>query len=333
MIPVRFAIVMILVLTALALRCSNGSPAAILRSLGQERQEGKSTFITKAVSDEQSNRILEEYLKDGIGVFKFGMKTSEVNQRLPSPSYSWQNTTFELNGTRYQSINRMESDFTMQWVWEYMHYFDSYINAFNETRAMFGGNPCVSDLAVNFLFRNDSLIRIDLTATDQIDCQSNEPVFDAIANFFQVRIVKFSPLGIELKRFGQQIVVLFTGNMFLNGAYGPAYQAGVRPLDELIAINGQSINGSTDSEIATKLQGPPGSQIVLTIKRANEGKPRDLFITRGRLADGERFRAETKLVCFSGYYSHISMTNRVTIAQPEAGEGCEDALTFRPGFY
>ena len=336
MTPVRFAIVMILVLMALVIRCSNGTPAAILRSLEQARQEERgSKFITEAISDEQSSSIVEEYLKDGIGIFQFGMSIEKLQEILPNPQVTTsypQDNTFYRGSEKYYSIWRELTDFAqLNYVWRYINAFDKYISAFNKEWPILGNSACLSAFSgVRFLFRDEGLTRINFWAADFTDCASHEPAFDAIASFFHVKIVKFSALGMELNHVGQHIGVTL-GTL----DNGPASRAGVKLFDELIAINGHSINGSTNSEIATKLRGPPGSEIVLTLKRANDDKPRDFSVTRGPVADAERFHAKSKLVCFSGSYAHHPWSSAtISIGRPTAGLGCEDlALVGESEFY
>ena len=78
----------------------------------------------------------------------------------------------------------------------------------------------------------------------------------------------------EEKRTGVRIVHPFEGS--------PAEKAGLRPGDEIIAVDGQDVTNMLLDEAVTLIRGPAGSQVVLTIKRDGE-EPFDVTITRARV--------------------------------------------------
>jgi carboxyl-terminal processing protease len=47
----------------------------------------------------------------------------------------------------------------------------------------------------------------------------------------------------------------------------PAARAGLRAGDELVAIDGASASGTDVVSVARRLEGPPGSALVLTLRR------------------------------------------------------------------
>ncbi len=61
----------------------------------------------------------------------------------------------------------------------------------------------------------------------------------------------------------------------------PAWEAGIKPGDKVIAVDGTSTKGLSLVEASQLMRGKKGSKTVLTIARDNEDKPRDISITRG----------------------------------------------------
>ncbi|MDD5469154.1 MAG: S41 family peptidase, partial [Anaerolineales bacterium] len=63
----------------------------------------------------------------------------------------------------------------------------------------------------------------------------------------------------------------------------PAEKAGLKPGDEVIAIDGEDMTG-VDGELARqKVLGPAGSKVTLTIRRAGVEAPFDVVVTRGSI--------------------------------------------------
>lgn len=61
----------------------------------------------------------------------------------------------------------------------------------------------------------------------------------------------------------------------------PAEAAGLQPEDRIIAVDGVSIVGLSLSEMISKVRGPAGSEVVLTVEREGE-QPFDVTVTRDR---------------------------------------------------
>lgn len=61
----------------------------------------------------------------------------------------------------------------------------------------------------------------------------------------------------------------------------PAEAAGLQPEDRIVAVDGVSIVGLSLSEAISKVRGPAGSEVVLTVEREGE-QPFDVTITRDR---------------------------------------------------
>jgi carboxyl-terminal processing protease len=68
-------------------------------------------------------------------------------------------------------------------------------------------------------------------------------------------------------------------------AEGPAAQAGVRPGDYVIAVDGIGIEDKSILEADSMLHGLPGKKIKLTIFRNSKTKPQDIALTFGNPAD------------------------------------------------
>ena len=63
----------------------------------------------------------------------------------------------------------------------------------------------------------------------------------------------------------------------------PAQAAGLKPGDEIIAIDGEDMTGSTPEEVRQRVLGPAGTEVKLTITREGESEPLEFLITRARI--------------------------------------------------
>jgi carboxyl-terminal processing protease len=59
----------------------------------------------------------------------------------------------------------------------------------------------------------------------------------------------------------------------------PARQAGIQPGEVIIAVNGESIAGQDADAVTSRIRGPAGTEVTLTI-RSQDGKSRDITLTR-----------------------------------------------------
>jgi len=60
----------------------------------------------------------------------------------------------------------------------------------------------------------------------------------------------------------------------------PAYKAGVKAGDKIIKINGESTKGMSLYDAVTRLRGPKGTSVTITIVREGLGEPMDITIVR-----------------------------------------------------
>lgn len=65
----------------------------------------------------------------------------------------------------------------------------------------------------------------------------------------------------------------------------PADQAGLRPGDKIIAIDGEDMTGVAPEEAHLKVLGPAGTTVALTISREGESEPLEITITRAHIVE------------------------------------------------
>jgi len=71
------------------------------------------------------------------------------------------------------------------------------------------------------------------------------------------------------------VVVLFAG--------APAYKAGIRPGDVIIAVDGKPTDNMTTSDVADLLKGPKGTTVHITMLREGMDKPLDFAVIRDEI--------------------------------------------------
>ncbi len=86
---------------------------------------------------------------------------------------------------------------------------------------------------------------------------------------------QFGGLGVELTLQNQVLTVISPIEDT------PAWHAGVKPGDKIVAINGKTTKGVTLVEASGMVKGKMGVPVVLTVVRENEDKPLDIKIVRG----------------------------------------------------
>lgn len=88
----------------------------------------------------------------------------------------------------------------------------------------------------------------------------------------------FEGIGATLRQLsagGVQIVRTFEGS--------PAQKAGVLPGDIIEAVDGTPTTGLSTYEVAALVRGPKGTQVTLSLRRADKPKPFDITIVRDRI--------------------------------------------------
>jgi len=90
----------------------------------------------------------------------------------------------------------------------------------------------------------------------------------------------------------------------------PAYRAGIRPGDVIIAVDGKPTDNLTTSEVAEMLKGPKGTTVRITILREGSDKPLDFSVVRDEIP---RASVDLHFMIRPGVgYMHISGFNETT---------------------
>ena len=64
----------------------------------------------------------------------------------------------------------------------------------------------------------------------------------------------------------------------------PAVKAGIRAGDMILEVDGKDIKGETLSKVVSRIRGPSGTQVVLTVQREGDPESKKISITRSRIA-------------------------------------------------
>ncbi len=86
---------------------------------------------------------------------------------------------------------------------------------------------------------------------------------------------KFEGVGIEIGVRNDQLQVIAP----LEGT--PAQEAGLRPGDKILAVDGESTADFTLEDAVSRIRGPKGTEVVLKVGRESWDSPRDVSVTRG----------------------------------------------------
>ncbi|QLY25341.1 S41 family peptidase [Bdellovibrio sp. KM01] len=109
----------------------------------------------------------------------------------------------------------------------------------------------------------------------ELDPHTNFMPPDIFKDFETETSGEFGGLGIEISNQNGILTIISP----IEDA--PAWQAGIKAGDKVIAIDGNSTKGMSLVEASSFMRGKKGSKIVLRVVRENEEKPRDITITRG----------------------------------------------------
>lgn len=102
---------------------------------------------------------------------------------------------------------------------------------------------------------------------------------------------------------------------------GPAFNAGLKVNDVIIAVDGKKVAGIELTEIVNKIRGPEGTSVTLSINRAGDATPHELKIVRRRV---EIPSAEGKLL--PGNVAYISVSNFAEPTPKQFGAALDKAI-------
>jgi len=99
-------------------------------------------------------------------------------------------------------------------------------------------------------------------------------------------------------------------------AGAPAYRAGIRPGDIIVAVDGKPTDNMTTSEVADLLKGPKGTTVHIAVLREGSVKPLDFAVVRDEIP---RYSVDLHFLIRPGIgYLHISGFQETTEAETSA---------------
>src|SRR5712671_5744264 len=138
-------------------------------------------------------------------------------------------------------------------------------------------------------------------------------VLDPHSNFFDPKQYaqlredqrgKYYGVGMQVGPRNNQVIVIapFAGT--------PAYKAGIRPGDVIIAVDGKPTDNMSTSDVAELLKGPRNTNVRITIAREGMDKPLEFNVVRDEIP---RYSVDLHFLIRPGVgYMHVSAFNETT---------------------
>src|ERR1700677_208621 len=138
-------------------------------------------------------------------------------------------------------------------------------------------------------------------------------VLDPHSNFFDPKAYaalreeqrgKYYGVGMQVGPRNNKVIVIapFAG--------APAYRAGIRPGDIIVAVNGKPTDNMSTSDVADLLKGPKGTTVHITIVREGTDKPIEFAVVRDEIP---RYSVDLHFLIRPGIgYLHITGFNETT---------------------
>ncbi len=138
-------------------------------------------------------------------------------------------------------------------------------------------------------------------------------VLDPHSNFFDPKAYsllredqrgKYYGVGMQVGPRNNKVIVIapFVGT--------PAYRAGIRPGDIIVAVDGKPTDNMTTGDVADLLKGPKGTTVHITIVREGADKPIEFAVVRDEIP---RYSVDLHFMIRPGIgYMHISGFNETT---------------------
>ncbi len=132
-------------------------------------------------------------------------------------------------------------------------------------------------------------------------------VLDPHSNFFDPKSYaalreeqrgKYYGVGMQVGPRNSKVIVIapFAG--------APAYRAGIRPGDIIIAVDGKQTDNMSTSDVAELLKGPKGTSVKITVLREGTDKPLDFNVVRDEIP---RYSVDVHFLIKPGIgYIHVS---------------------------
>ncbi len=132
-------------------------------------------------------------------------------------------------------------------------------------------------------------------------------VLDPHSNFFDPKSYaalreeqrgKYYGVGMQVGPRNNKVIVIapFAG--------APAYRAGIRPGDIIIAVDGKQTDNMSTSDVAELLKGPKGTSVKITVLREGTDKPLDFTVIRDEIP---RYSVDVHFLIRPGIgYIHVS---------------------------